>query len=236
MEYAFPEFLADTEWLAEHLYDDNLRIVDTDEMPAYFRAHIPGAVHIPVHHYLKDPSVMGQADYGIHVMTPQQMAELMGSLGIGDGTQVVAYDHSRSLYAARFWWVLRYYGHQAVKVLNGGWKKWLAEGRPITVERPKVTNHSRFTPRPDASLMVTTEELKGLYDKDGVVVWDVRNEGEFTGKSARGNRRAGHIPGAVHLEWLEMMDEETHMVKPAAELRSLLTSKGITPEKVVLAH
>ena len=120
--YAFPEFLADTEWLAQHQNDDHLRIVDADTLAAYQRGHIPGAVLVP-DNYQKDP-----ATNRVHILPPGKFAEMMESLGIGDDTTVVSYDNSRSLYAGRLWWALRYYGHKDVKVLNGGWRKWLGEG------------------------------------------------------------------------------------------------------------
>ena len=228
--YAFPEFLADTEWLTEHLNDDNLRIVDTDVLDAYRRGHIPGAVLVS-DNYEKDPDTDR-----VHVLPPEKFAEMMESLGIGDDTLVVAYDNSRSLYAGRLWWALTYYGHRNVKVLDGGWRKWVGEGRPISIRSGQARAGGRFTPKTDPSLIITTEQLKEAYDKPGVAVWDVRSHGEYTGENTRGNRRPGHIPGAAHLEWLEMMDETTHTFKPAGEMRRILESKGITPEKEVVTH
>ena len=228
--YAFPEFLAETEWLQSHLEDDDIRIVDTDVEAAYNRCHIPGAVLVP-DNYEKDP----ETDR-VHILPPEKFAALMESLGIGDRTLVVAYDNSRSLYAGRLWWALQYYGHKQVKVLNGGWRKWIREGRPAAVEPPGPRQGARFTPRPDLSLIATTEELKSSYSQPKVAVWDVRGLEEYTGENARRNKRPGHIPGASHLEWLEMMDEETHTFKPAGEMRRLLEAKGITPDKEVVAH
>ena len=228
--YAFPEMLAETEWLTEHLHDDNLRIVDTDVAEAYRRAHIPGAVLVP-DNYEKDPDTNR-----VHILPPGKFAEVMESLGIGDDTLVVAYDNSRSLYAGRLWWALTYYGHTQVKVLNGGWRKWFGEGRPVTGAQPETREGVRFTATPNPSLMVTTEELKEAYDKPETVVWDVRSRGEYTGENTRSNRRPGHIPGASHLEWLEMIDDKTNTFKPAEEMRRILEAKGITPEKQVLAH
>ena len=228
--YASPELLVDTEWLAAHLSDENLRIVDTDVSAAYQRAHIPGSVLIP-DNYEKDPDT-----HAVHILPAAKFSEMMESLGIGDNTLVVAYDNSQSLYAGRLWWALRYYGHGNVKVLNGGWRKWVREGRPISLDHPQPKAGLRFTPKPDSSLIVTTEELKEIYNSSENVVWDVRNRAEYTGETPRRNRRPGHIPGATHLEWVEMMDPKTHMFKPAAEMRRILESKGITPESEVLTH
>ena len=228
--YAFPEFLADTQWLAEHLGDPSIRIVDTDVAAAYHRGHIPGAVLVP-DNYEKDPSTDR-----VHILPPQKFAEMMESLGIGDDTVVVTYDNSQSLYAGRLWWALQYYGHRDVKVLNGGWRKWITEGRAISIDQPEAGQAGPFTCRQEASLMATTDQLKELYDKPDVVVWDVRSRGEYTGDSPRHNKRPGHIPGARNLEWLEMIDAKTHIFKPAEEMRQILRSKGITPEKQIIAH
>jgi thiosulfate/3-mercaptopyruvate sulfurtransferase len=228
--YAFPEFLASTDWLADHLEDPDLRAVDTDVAAAYQRGHIPGAVMVP-DNYEKD-STTGS----VHILPPERFARMMEALGIGDDTVVVAYDNSRSLYAGRLWWAMRYYGHEKVKVLNGGWRKWVREGRPISIDPAPDRHGAKFTAVPDPSLMATTEELKGLYDRPGTVVWDVRSRAEYTGENPRHNRRPGHIPGASHLEWLEMLDQQTHTFKPAGEMRRLLQAKGITPEKEVVAH
>ena len=228
--YEFPEFLADTEWLAGHLDDGNIRIVDTDVVAAYQRGHIPGAVLVP-DNYEKDPDTNA-----VHILPPQKFAEMMESLGIGDDVIVVAYDNSRSLYAGRLWWALSYYGHQNVKVLNGGWRKWISEGRRISLDQSPARMGVQFTPRPDASLIATTEQLQESYSKSDVAVWDVRTMVEYTGENTRRNRRSGHIPGAIHLEWLEMMDEKTHTFKSPDEMRRILESKGITRDREVVTH
>src|SRR5579884_846149 len=123
--YARPELLAEPDWLAEHAGDRNVRVVDCASLDAYRRAHIPGAVGLPVHFYIKDP-----ADEKF-VMPSDQFADLMGRLGVGDATTVVTYDDNNSLVATRLWWVLNDYGHPNAKVLNGGWHRWLTEGRPV---------------------------------------------------------------------------------------------------------
>ncbi len=228
--YSRPEYLAETEWLADHLEDPGICIVDTDPVASYQRAHIPGAVVVP-DNYEKDPDT----DL-VNVLSPEQCSRMMQGLGIGDDTLVVAYDHSRSLYAGRFWWVLSYYGHDKVKVLNGGWKKWLEEGRPLSASPSRGKEGAAFTPKPAPSLLVTTDRLKEVYSSPDIVVWDVRSRAEYTGENTRSNRRAGHIPGAHHLEWSDLMDDRTHTFKSAPEMRELLEAKGIVPEKEVLAH
>ena len=226
--YAHPEMLVDTEWLASQLNDGNVVIVDCDLPDAYNRAHIPGAVNLGENHYIK-------GDDGVNVMPPEQAADFLGNLGIGDDTLVVAYSGRFSIYAARLWWVLSFYGHTNVKVLNGGWRKWMEEGRAMT-DRPSAAEPRRFSPKVDASLIVKGGELKTAIGKEGTVIWDTRAAEEFSGENSRGNKYSGHIPGASHLEWSDVMDSESWEFRPAEEIRSMLAEKGVTPEKQVYTH
>lgn len=226
-EYSQPDLLIEGEWLEQHLRDANLRVVDCDSREAYRRAHIPGAV-FPSDTFLKNP------DDRRYVMTPEQFAAEMQSLGIGDDTLIIAYDQGSNT-AGRMWWALNYYGHRDVKVLNGGWNQWLAEGRPITLEVPQVGATSAFTPRPDESLRATAEYIMERLDDPNVVIWDVRSEAEWNGTNTRGNKRQGHMPGAVHLEWVHnLTEDELKRWKPAGELKQQLAACGITPEKEVI--
>ena len=229
-DFKHPEFLTSTEWLGEHLGEPGICVVDCDVPEQYQRAHIPGAV-FQQDHYQKDPDTNR-----LHIFGPDGFKKLAESLGIGDDTLVVAYDNSRGLYAARLWWALHHYGHTNVKVMDGGWRKWLSEGRPISDfpagDPPAVT----FTPRLDDSMMVTADQLMEDMNKSDAVVWDVRSRGEYEGTTTRGNRRPGRIAGAVHLEWLELVDGKTHLLKPASEIRRILEDNGITPDKRIDAH
>ena len=225
--FAHPEYLVDVAWLEAHKDDTNLAIVDTDVEAAYTRGHIPGAVLVP-DNIEKDPD-SGRR----HIMNPQQFASMCQNLGIGDGTLVIAYDNSMSLYAARLWWALNYYGHPNVKVLDGGWRRWVSEGGTVSFDRPRPDTSVRFTPSMDESIMVKVDELKAACSLDGAVIWDVRSDGEYSGSEGRGNQRVGHIPGAVHLEWFNVIDRDTHRLKPPEEIRRILKEKGLTPEKAV---
>ena len=129
--YANPQLLVDTQWLADHLNAPSICIIDCDTRDAYRRAHVPGAV-CPKEHYMKGPN-------SPLIMGPEQFAQEMGELGVGDDTLVVCYDGFGGLYAARMWWCLRYYGHDQCVVVNGGWNKWLSEARPTTYTVPKPT-------------------------------------------------------------------------------------------------
>ena len=235
-EYAHPELLVDTEWLAQHLDDPNVRIVDCDSRDAYRRAHIPGAVHLrhPMlpepQMYLKDPNSRA------HVLPPDDFSAVMGELGIGDDALVVAYDGFGGLYATRLWWTLGFYGHANVKVVNGGWGKWLAEERPITNAESRYPTAS-FAPASSPEQMATCDYLLGCVDDPDVVILDVRSDAEWTGDDARGNKRAGHIPGAVHLEWLNFVTrDQVQTFRPADELRAMLDAAGVKPEAEVITY
>ena len=195
-KFAHAELLTETDWLAERLDDPSLRIVDCDEFPAYQRLHIKGAVGLRVHHYLK-----GEDD--VHLMSPDQFAETMSKHGIGSEHTVVAYDGMGGLYAARLWWALDHYGHTNAKVLNGGFAKWFEEGRPVTAERPHV-ERAKFEVRPGGDHLCRIDELRDAIGRDDTVIWDVRSRAEHTGEDPRQNKHGGHIPGAVHLEWLDL--------------------------------
>jgi thiosulfate/3-mercaptopyruvate sulfurtransferase len=226
--YPNPDLLVDTAWLAAHLEDTGIRIVDCDNRDAYRRAHIPGAVS-PREHYMKGP------DDPLHIMGPEQFAREMGEMGIGDETLVVCYDGFGSLYSARFWWCLRHYGHERTVVVNGGWQKWLSEGRPVTYAEVKPAP-AVFTPRTNEHVICRVDDLKALAGGPAVI-WDVRSEAEWTGANDRGNKRAGHVPGAVHLEWLNCVTkDEFQTIRPANELRTLLEGLGITPESEVVTY
>ncbi len=229
--YARPEVLAETEWLAERLDDPSIRIVDCDEFPAYQRLHIRGAMGLKIHHYLKD------ASDETHLMSPDDFARAMSAHGIGNQHTVVAYDGMGGLYAARLWWALDYYGHSNCKVLNGGFEKWLLEGRSVTREQPHV-ERARFEVRAGSDCLCRMDELREAIGRDDTIIWDVRSRAEHTGADQRQNKRGGYIPGAVHLEWLDLTapPARSGLLLPPDEMRRKLEAVGITPEKQVLVH
>lgn len=227
--YARPEMLADAEWLAAHLQDSAIRIVDCDNRDAYRRAHISGAITFRGHHYLKTE------EGALHIMGPEQFAETMGALGIGDDSVVIAYDGFSSLYAARLWWALNYYGHTQVKVLNGGWDKWLAEGRPITTAIPQLSK-ATFTPHMREQFIARWDDVRDAIGRADCTLLDVRSDEEWTGANARGTKRGGRVPGALHLEWLNYIDRSTKQFKSATELRAMFTQAGVTSEHEVITY
>ena len=227
--YTRSELLVDAAWVDAHKGDANVVIVDCEVDAAFARGHIPGAVLVP-DNYEKDP------DSGrVLLMKPEQFKAMCEGLGIGDDTLVITYDHSRSLTAARLWWALNTHGHSNVKILNGGWRAWIASGGAVDFGRAAQKSVT-FTPKSDDSKLVTVDELKQVCEVGGSVIWDVRSDGEWDGSASRGNKRAGHVPGAVHLEWFNLLDSETNEFKPQADILRILSEHGITPDKNVYTY
>lgn len=225
------ECLVEPAWVESHLSDVNLVIVDIDAEAGYRRGHVPGAVTL-------HPDYERDSETGwVSTMPPDRFAEVCRSLGIGDDTLVVVYDNNMSLPASRLWWVLRLHGHANVKVMDGGWRTWLQERRAVSFESPTPKADVTFTPRRDDTMLGALDDVKAACGLDSAVIWDVRTEGEYDGSVNRGNNnRAGHIAGAVHVEWSDLMHANTHRFKPDEEMRTILNAKGITPDKTAYAY
>lgn len=229
-DYPQSGLLVETEWLAEHLDDPTVRVVEmAQDGSAFESGHIPGAALSPTW------QIKGSVNTRL-VAPPEEAKAWFESVGIGDDTLVVGYDRFRCRDASRLWWVLTYYGHPNVRVLNGGWAKWSAEGRPVETGAAAVADGGGFTPQPpDRAIESTVETLEAAIGRADAVIWDVRTEDEFTGANSRGNARVGHVPGAVHLEWVHLVNEDGTF-KSAEELRSIAEGLGITPDKTVHAY
>ena len=229
--YRRPELLAEPDWLWEHRDDPNVRLVDCASPDAYGRAHIPGAVGLPVDVWIKEP------EGGVHVMGAEKFTDLMSGLGVSDDTTVVCYDDWVTAYATRLWWVLNYYGHTNAKVLNGGWHRWLTEGRPITFHETEA-EPARFTATPNEAVICRIDDLLRRYNEDDVQVINVLPEGMFLGTANPfENKRVGHIPGSVNVPYARFLTEDDLGVfKPAPELRKILQEAGVTPEKEAVVH
>jgi thiosulfate/3-mercaptopyruvate sulfurtransferase len=173
------------------------------------------------HPYLK------AKDDATSVMPPTEFEELAGSLGIANDTPVVIYDDNASLHAARVWWVFDHYGHHDVRIVDGGFNAWLDEGRPLTSRVPRPERAS-FTAREDGASFCDLEGLQAAIDE--TQIWDLRSEGEWTGAELRGNARGGHVPGASHLEWRELMQgPPARRFRPRDEIEARLREAGIDP-------
>lgn len=222
--------LVSTEWLADHLSDPNIRILDARRAEAYAASHIPGALNLPIAggYYIKD------SNDPRFVMPPDQFKPLMESLGVSDSTQIIAYDDDGGHQAARIWWVMEYYGYpNSVRLLNGGWNKWTRERRPTTAHVPGVSPGS-ITPRANAGLKALADDL--LKAKDTVVM-DVRSLEEYQGTDQRPNKRHGHVPSAKHLEWTCAVDAgNDKSFCPPDQIKSQYQKLGITPASKVITY
>ncbi len=222
------ELLVTTEWLAAHLEDGDTRVVDTRKGDGYEIGHIPGAVRYPagVTPFLKENG---------RVPTAERFSALMSEMGIGDQDLVIAYDDGNNLFAARLWWALNYYGHRRVKLVDGGWDLWLAEGRPVT-DAPVSARPARFTPMIDDHCIAEWETVRAAIGNPACGILDDRSDKEWTGVDPMGTKRGGHVPGAVHLEWRETIDQASKRFKPASVLREMFVRLGLSPDKEVITY
>jgi thiosulfate/3-mercaptopyruvate sulfurtransferase len=235
VDYARPELLAEPDWLVDNIDNSNVRVIDCASLEAYRRAHIPGAVNLPTHFYIKEDGPPGE-EHGTFIMPPQQFEELMGRLGVNNDTIVVTYDDNNALVASRLWWCLKYYGHSNAKVLNGGWHRWLSEGRPATFHATRAPKET-FKAAPNPDLIASAEYLMEHHTDDGCQVLDARTDGEWDGSNSRGNKRVGRVPGAKHLEWLNFVaKDDARKFLPPEQLATLLADVGFTPEKATITY
>lgn len=234
--------LVSTQWLAEHLYDSNLRVIDirgrvlpaSEPLPHYFshhadylESHIPGAVFVDWTTDIVEP---GSPSYD--VAGSGRYAALMSRLGVGDNTQVVAYDDANGMFAARLWWTLHYYGHTQAAVLNGGWQKWLAEGYPTSAEQPQIAA-TTFMPRPNPALRRSAADI--LAEQPQLL--DVRSVAEYNGEVSRA-QRAGRIPGALNLPRKRLLAADGTLLVAEA-LREAFNEAGLkldAPETVLYCN
>jgi thiosulfate/3-mercaptopyruvate sulfurtransferase len=236
-EYAHPELLVSTEWLAEHLADANLRIVDCryyfdgrSGRQAYLDGHLPNAVHVNYPTDLVDPIAIPPN----LIPRPDQLAATMRRLGIGKDTVVVGYDDEGGHFVSRLWLNLAYYGHNSVRVLNGGIQKWLAEGRPV-VAGPVEVQPSSFVRGPaHPELNIGAEELRDRLDDPSLLILDVRRETEFTGEEVRA-ARGGHIPGARLQFWRDNLNPDWTF-KTADQIRERHQAIEVEPNQPVVTY
>jgi thiosulfate/3-mercaptopyruvate sulfurtransferase len=228
MGYAHPQMLVETDWVARHARDRNVRLVDMRDAAAYAAGHIPGAVH------LEEGPLRNPEDRLTYLPVPAALAAMMRDAGISNRTHVVAYDDQGGKMAARLWYVLSAFGDDQVSLLNGGWKAWTAEKRPTTTEAPPVTP-AAFAVKQAPALTCPSTEL--LARTPGTVVLDARSAAEYNGEqTSPGATRAGRISGAVNVEWKENVTGPELRFKPADELRKLYESRGIIPAKEIVTH
>jgi thiosulfate/3-mercaptopyruvate sulfurtransferase len=233
--YAKP-VLVTTDWLAEHLNDDDLVVAEVDETPElYDEGHIPGAVKLHWRDDLQDPV---ERD----LIEKDAFERLMSRLGISNSTRIVLYGDKNNWFAAYAYWYLKIYGHEHVVVLDGGRQKWLDEGREFTTDAPSPEPGSYEAQERDESIRVYRDVVRESIERDGEALVDVRSPQEFAGDlvsppgyEQEGAMRAGHIPRARSIPWAQAVQDDGTF-KPAEELRELYVGKGITEDKEVIAY
>jgi len=235
--YAHPEALVDTAWVADHLNDPKVRIVECDEdILLYDQGHIPGAVKIDWVGELNDPIIRDYLDR-------ERFEQLMVSKGISNDTTVVFYGDKHNWWATYALWVFKLFGHPDARIMNGGRAKWIAEGRPLTREVPSCPRGEyHASDRNDAAIRAFRDQVLAHIRQSGTALVDVRSPQEYTGERLHmpeypqeGALRGGHIPTAVNIPWASAVREDSTF-KSADELRELYASKGITPDKDVIAY
>ena len=233
---AAAKVLVTTEWLAERIAEPGLVVAEVDENPdVYDEGHIPGAVKLHWRDDLQDPLVRD-------VVSKEEFERLMGERGIANDTTVILYGDKNNWFAAYAYWYLKLYGHEDVRLLDGGRQKWIEEGRELTLEVGSATPAAYVAAARDESIRVRRDVvLQGLADSSIVLV-DVRSPQEFSGElmappgyEQEGASRTGHIPGAQSVPWATAVRDDGTF-KSAEELREIYEGKGVTADKEVRAY
>ncbi|GBD14611.1 Putative thiosulfate sulfurtransferase [bacterium HR25] len=235
-EYARPEVLVSTEWVSQHLNDPKVRLVEVDvDTAAYETGHIPGAVGW---NWKQDLEAPVQRD----IATKEQVEELLSRSGISNDTTVVLYGDNNNWFATYAFWLLKYYGHEDARIMNGGRKKWIDEGRPLSTDVPSYPRTSYRAKEPDPGIRALRDYVLQSLQRDGIALVDVRSPAEFKGEllapenlPQEGAQRGGHIPKAKNIPWAQAVREDGTFKSPE-ELKELYQGQGITPDKEVIAY
>jgi thiosulfate/3-mercaptopyruvate sulfurtransferase len=234
--YVHPEYLVETDWVAEHLNDPDVRIIESDEDALlYNMGHIPGAVRIDWFTTLQHPV---RRDF----LTKEQFEEVCSQAGIKNDMALVFYGDKSNWFACYALWIFQYYGHKNVKIMNGGRAKWEQEGRPMTKEIPSFPETNYTAQEPDKSIRAFREQVFAQIEAGEPLV-DVRSPQEYTGEllhmpnyPQEGAMRGGHIPGAANIPWSKAVNESDSTFKSPEELRSIYEDRGIEPDAEIIAY
>jgi len=228
MTYAHPEQLVETDWVAAHAADANVRIVDMRQS-GFGDGHVPGAV------YISPVAIRDAKAPPTFLPAPAAFEAMMAALGISDSTRVVVYDERGGLYAARLWWILNYYGHTNVALMNGGWIKWKAEQRTMATDVPSP-KAATFTARPQPRWLATAADVVAAIDKPGMKIVDARTIAEIEGKDLRNIKRGGFIPSSTPIYWEDLLEPQLKTFKSADELKKIYEDHGILPATDVIVY
>ncbi|MGB3535325.1 MAG: sulfurtransferase [Microcoleaceae cyanobacterium] len=232
-QYAHPEVIVDTKWLADNLNNPNIRIVEVDMSPeVYQKAHIPGAVFWNLFTDLLQPN--RQINFN-----STQMEKILSNSGITPDTTIIAYGSYPGIGSFIFW-LLNVFGHQNVRVLNGGYQKWKANGYPVAAEYSSFTPTEYKVQKIDNSLRAFKQDVQAFINQKDSILLDVRTAQEYRGecffeKPPVATEKAGHIPSAVHIEHL-LIYQADGTFKPMNELQAIYESRGITDNKNVIFY
>jgi thiosulfate/3-mercaptopyruvate sulfurtransferase len=233
-------WLVETDWLATHLESPDIVLLDGSmHLPTsgrnprteYAAEHIPGALFFDI------DEVADKKNPLPHMLPSSvQFASQVKAMGIGDGTRIVVYDSEGLYSAARVWWMFRTMGHDDVAVLNGGLKKWKAEGRPVTDEPTPKRQPRHFTPRVNAGLVRDADDVKALIGHKTIQIVDARAATRFTGSvpEPRKGLRSGRIPKSRNVPFTTLLQADGTL-KPAAELRKVFAAAGVDVDRPVVA-
>jgi thiosulfate/3-mercaptopyruvate sulfurtransferase len=228
--------LVTTEWLAEHLNDDGIVVAEVDEDPdLYDEGHIPGAMKLHWRDDLQDPV---ERD----LVEKEGFERLLGERGVANDTAIVLYGDKNNWFAAYAYWYLKIYGHEDVRILDGGRQKWIDEGRELTADTPAPERTQYTAKERDETIRAFRDAVREDIAAGEKALVDVRSPQEFSGDlvappgyEQEGAQRAGHIPTAQSIPWAQAVRDDGTFKSPE-ELRSLYESKGVTPDKQVTAY
>jgi thiosulfate/3-mercaptopyruvate sulfurtransferase len=229
------DVLVETDWVAEHLEDEDIRIVEVDENPAlYAEAHIPGAIGFDWRNDLQDQV---KRDF----LGPEEFGELFGRHGISNDHTIVLYGDRNNWFAAYTYWYLKYYGHDKVKLMNGPREKWISEGKPTSTDVPSYEPATFEARAGDPAIRAKRDEVLDALG-DGKKLVDVRSPQEFSGEliamagyEQEGAQRGGHIPGAASVPWAQAVREDGTF-KSKEELEELYGGKGVLSGDPIIAY
>ncbi len=227
--------LVSTEWVSQHMSDPSVRIAEVDvDTAAYDQGHVPGAVGWNWTTQLCDTLVRD-------VVPKNTLEELLGTSGIDNGTTIVLYGDNNNWFAAWAFWQLKLYGHQDVRIMDGGRKKWLAEGRELAADAPTPAKKTYKAKDPDNSLRAFLNEVQDAVKGNKASLVDVRSPAEFTGEILAPPglpetcQRGGHIPGATSMPWGKLANDDGTFKSPA-EIKALYDAVGVTGEKPIITY
>ena len=241
--YAHPELLVSTDWVAQHAKDPNVRVIEVNEdILLYDTGHVPGAVKVDWQQHLNQPV---KRDF----IGPDAFAPLMDSIGVKNDTTVVFYGDRNNWWACYAYWIFKLNGHQNVKVMDGGRKKWIDEGRDLTKDVPKYSSSGYKVAAGSQRIRAYRDDVLAFiggrepHPNAGNALVDVRSPAEFSGElmhmadyPQEGTLRGGHIPSAQSIPWAQAVDADTATFKPADDLKALYGGKGVSQDKDVVVY